>query len=100
MNKRNRVNVLTVTLLLLSLAGCAHHRGAATSRFDQAVDDLIAHSYPEGVESHLNSLGTSELGYRFGVTSANNAGAEFLAERSSVAKSRAASPLILALPIS
>jgi hypothetical protein len=52
MSKRNSVTFLMLTLLLLSLAGCAHHREAAISRFDQVVDELIARGYPEEVESH------------------------------------------------
>jgi Iap family predicted aminopeptidase len=81
MSKKNSVTFLALTLLLLALVGCAHRREAATSRFDQAVDELIAQGYPEEVVSHLNSLGTSELGYRLGGTSAGNAGAEYLAEQ-------------------
>jgi Iap family predicted aminopeptidase len=50
-------------------------------KFDSAIEDLIAQGFPQEIETHLNSLGTSELGYRLGGTSANNAGAEYLAER-------------------
>jgi aminopeptidase YwaD len=81
MSKRNSMTLLIQALLLLVLAGCADHREAAISRFDQAVDELIAQGYPEEVESHLNSLGTSDLGYRLGGTSAGNAGSEYLAEQ-------------------
>jgi Iap family predicted aminopeptidase len=49
--------------------------------FDSAIDDLIAAGFPQEIETHLNSLGTSELGYRLGGTSADNAAAERLAEQ-------------------
>ena len=60
---------------------CAANREAVVSKFDSAIEDLIAEGFPQEIETHLNSLGTSELGYRLGGTSSDNAGAEYLAER-------------------
>jgi Iap family predicted aminopeptidase len=74
-------HVLGFFLILLVAAGCAENGGAVASKFDSAVEDLIAQGFPQEIETHLNSLGTSELGYRLGGTSAGNAGAEYLAER-------------------
>jgi Iap family predicted aminopeptidase len=68
-------------LLLLIAVGCSESEESVAPRFDSAVEDLIAQGFPQEIETHLNSLGTSELGYRLGGTSAGNAGAEYLAER-------------------
>jgi Iap family predicted aminopeptidase len=72
---------LGFVLLLLAAVGCAGNREPVASKFDSAIEDLIAQGFPQEIETHLNSLGTSELGYRLGGTSADDAGAEYLAER-------------------
>jgi hypothetical protein len=79
--RANPTHVLGFVLFLLVAVGCAANRGAVVSKFDSAIEDLIAHGFPQEIETRLNSLGTSELGYRLGGTSADNAGAEYLAER-------------------
>jgi aminopeptidase YwaD len=66
---------------LLVAVGSSANGEALASKFDGAIEDLIAQGFPQEIETHLNSLGTSELGYRLGGTSSGNAGAEYLAER-------------------
>jgi Iap family predicted aminopeptidase len=80
-SQANPTHVLGFALLLLVAVGCAANREAVVPKFDSAIEDLITQGFPQEIETHLNSLGTSELGYRLGGTSADNAGAEYLAER-------------------
>ena len=56
---------------------CRPSRPAMT--YDQAVDQLYAKGYPQNVETYLNSLGTSPLGFRLGGTRADDAAARYLA---------------------
>ncbi|MBW2543166.1 MAG: M28 family peptidase [Deltaproteobacteria bacterium] len=79
--RANPMRVLGFVLLLPMVVGCAEDREPIVLEFDTAIEDLIAEGFPEAIETQLNSLGTSELGYRLGGTSANNAAAAFLAEQ-------------------
>ena len=51
---------------------------AAAMTYDQAVDQLYAKGYPQNVETYLNSLGTSPLGFRLGGTVADDTAARYL----------------------
>ena len=51
---------------------------APAMTYDQAVDQLYAKGYPQNVETYLNSLGTSPLGFRLGGTVADDAAARYL----------------------
>jgi Iap family predicted aminopeptidase len=62
---------LVAAVLLLPVA-------AQALTYDQAVDQLYAKGYPQNVETYLNSLGTSPLGFRLGGTSADDAAAKYL----------------------
>ena len=70
------VLALVAAVLLLPAA-------APALTYDQAVDQLYAKGYPQNVETYLNSLGTSPLGFRLGGTSADDAAARYLAATSS-----------------
>jgi len=65
--------VVAATLLLPALA--------SAMTYDQAVDQLYAKGYPQNVETYLNSLGTSPLGFRLGGTSADDTAARYLATK-------------------
>ncbi|HQF53065.1 MAG TPA: M20/M25/M40 family metallo-hydrolase [Thermoleophilia bacterium] len=54
---------------------------AAALTYDQAVDQLYARGYPQNVETYLNSLGTSPLGFRLGGTAADDMAARYLADK-------------------
>jgi len=79
--RANPTHVLGFVLLLPVVVVCAENREAVVLKFDGAIENLIAEGFPQEIETHLNSLGTSELGYRLGGTSADNAAAEYLAEQ-------------------
>ena len=49
--------------------------------YDQAVDQLFASGYPQALERHLTTLGTSAVGMRFAGSSADDAAARYIAEQ-------------------
>ena len=51
---------------------------APAMTYDQAVDQLYAKGYPQNVETYLNSLGSSPLGFRLGGTVADDTAARYL----------------------
>jgi Iap family predicted aminopeptidase len=61
-------------LLLLPVAGAQ----AATPTYGEAVDQLVADGYPQGIEDFLCGLGTSTLGFRLAGTSAEHQAAQYL----------------------
>ena len=63
--------VVAAALLLPAVA-------AQALTYDQAVDQLYAKGYPQNVETYLDSLGTSPLGFRLGGTDADDAAARYL----------------------
>jgi aminopeptidase YwaD len=75
--KRTVSFLLFVCLLLLLIPGTA----LAAPTFNQAVDRLLTQHYPQRVETYLNSLGTSPLGFRLAGTPSDNAAAQYLADR-------------------
>ncbi len=79
---RNRT-VLLVALAVLALAlmlpAAASARGMLT--YDQAIDYLYATSYPNNIETYLDHLGTSPLGFRLAGTPADNEAAYYLADK-------------------
>jgi len=72
--------LVSVGLLLLLLSPAAAFAGQAPT-YDQAVDQLVAQGYPQAVETYLNSLGTSPLGFRFAGSPSDNAVAQYLAQQ-------------------
>lgn len=72
--------VLYLALLVLTVALLAPGAAQAVT-YNQAVNDLYAKGYPQNVETYLNNLGTSDLGYRLAGTSADDAAARYLAAK-------------------
>ena len=73
---KRTVFFLLFACLLLLLLPCA---ALATPTFNQSVNRLLAQHYPQKVETFLNSLGTSPLGYRLAGTPSDNAAARYIA---------------------
>jgi len=63
----------------LSAPATAHGSGMLT--YDQAVDYLFAKGYPANIETYLNNLGTSPLGYRLAGTPSDNQAARYIADK-------------------
>jgi len=58
--------------------------GAATaSSYDKAVNRLIRNGYPQRVETYLNNLGTSPMGFRYAGSSSDNQAARYIARQMS-----------------
>ncbi len=78
MHRRRFVLVLLIALaaavLLLPVM-------AQAMTYDQSIDRLYAKGYPQTVETYLDSLGTSPLGFRLGGTSADDTAAKYLASK-------------------
>ena len=53
---------------------------ASALTYDEAVDQLLANGYPQGIEEYLTSQGTSDIGMAFGGSSADTARARYLAK--------------------
>ncbi len=53
---------------------------ASALTYDEAVDQLLAGGYPQGIEEYLTSQGTSDIGMAFGGSSADTARAQYLAK--------------------
>jgi aminopeptidase YwaD len=73
--KRVTVLFILVCALLLVLPASGL---AAPPTFNQAIDQLVAQGYPQQIETYLDSLGTSPLGFRLAGSSADNAAADYL----------------------
>jgi hypothetical protein len=78
--------VLTLALAVLAAALILPAAALATpapipTAYDQAIDNLYAKGYPQGIESYLINLGTSALGMRAGGTSADNHAAMYIADK-------------------
>jgi hypothetical protein len=73
----------TILILIVAVIAAALFVPAVASAltYDQAVDDLYARGYPQNVETYLNSLGTSDLGFRLGGTGADDTAANYLADQ-------------------
>jgi hypothetical protein len=78
MHRRRFILSLTLAVITAALLLPA---AAPALTFDQAVDQLYAKGYPQNVETYLNSLGTSPLGFRLGGTSADDTAARYLASK-------------------
>jgi hypothetical protein len=70
---------LAVLALALILPAAAAADGTLTH--DQAIDYLFAAGYPGNIETYLNNLGTSPLGYRLAGTPADNQAARYIADK-------------------
>jgi Peptidase family M28 len=72
-------------LVFLILALCAMMLlpaiASAAPTYDQAVNSLVAKHYPQNIENHLNSLGTSPLGMRWAGSASDNAAARYLRDK-------------------
>jgi len=83
--------VLAAALILpaVTLAGPAIAHGSGMLTYDQAIDYLFAKGYPNNIETYLDNLGTSPLGYRLAGTPADNEAAYYLADKLSAVGLRA-----------
>ncbi len=72
-----------VLALVLALAAAVLLLPAAASAmsYDEAIDYLFAKGYPQNVETYLNNLGTSPLGYRLAGTPSDNQSARYIADK-------------------
>ena len=73
-----RRSLLLVLVILLMLALTPTVAQAAPS-FDQAIDKLVADGYPQYLEDHFTSLGSSAIGFRFAGSSSDDQAAWFIA---------------------
>ncbi|HEY5388437.1 MAG TPA: PA domain-containing protein, partial [Thermoleophilia bacterium] len=75
--------VLAAALMLpaAAFAAPAPASGSGMITYDQAIDYLFAKGYPNNIETYLNSLGSSPLGYRLAGTSADNQSARYIADK-------------------
>jgi aminopeptidase YwaD len=78
MHHRRIILILALAVLAAALVLPAV---AAAANYDQAVDYLYARGYPQNVETYLDSLGTSDLGFRLGGTGADNTAANYLVDK-------------------
>ena len=75
MHHRRIVLVLVLAVVAATLLLPA---AASAMTYHQAVDYLYATNYPQNVETYLNSLGTSPLGFRLGRHAADDTAARYL----------------------
>jgi hypothetical protein len=75
--KRRSFLGLVVVLVLLLLVPAVAQAGTPLT-FDQAVQQLVAQGYPQQIESHLTSLGTTPLGFRVAGSPSDNAAASYI----------------------
>jgi N-acetylated-alpha-linked acidic dipeptidase len=75
--------VLAAALILpaAALAAPAAAHSSSMLTYDQAIDYLFAKGYPSNIETYLNSLGTSPLGYRLAGTPSDNRAARYIADK-------------------
>lgn len=78
MHRRRFVLFLVIAVVAATLLVPAV---APALTYDQAVDQLYAKGYPQNVETYLNNLGTSPLGFRLGGTVADDTAARYLANK-------------------
>jgi Iap family predicted aminopeptidase len=78
MHRRRVLLVLTLFVLVSLLALPA---AAPAMTYDEAIDYLYAKGYPQNIETYLNSLGTSPLGFRLGGTTADDQAARYIAQK-------------------
>jgi Iap family predicted aminopeptidase len=71
--------LLCIALACIALLVVPVAAQAAAPMLDQAIDQLTAQGYAEGIETTLNSYGTSPLGFRFAGSPSDNAAAKYLA---------------------
>jgi Peptidase family M28 len=77
-----RALVIPAFLLALCLAlSFPSFACAAAPTFNQAVNELVASGYPQTVESHICSLGTSDLGFRTAGSTADEAAAGYIRDQ-------------------
>jgi Peptidase family M28 len=81
MGTRNMKVAGMLVLALCAAAMLVPAVASATPTYDQAVNSLIAKHYPQTIESHLNSLGTSPLGMRWAGSASDNAAARYLRDK-------------------
>jgi len=77
----NRRRVTGAIVLAVFVALLLTPATASASTYDEAVDRLFASGYPQTIETYLNSLGTSPLGFRLGGTAADDQAARYIADK-------------------
>jgi Iap family predicted aminopeptidase len=75
--KRQVSLLLAICVLILLLPSVAF----ATPTYEHAVNTLLSAGYPQSVENHLDSLGTSPMGFRYTGSPSDNAAAQYIARQ-------------------
>jgi len=81
MDRRRTVLLVALAVLALALILPAAAAAGGMLTYDQAIDYLYAKGYPNNIETYLDNLGTSPLGYRLAGTPADNEAAYYLADK-------------------
>jgi len=81
MDRRRTVLIVALAVLALALILPAAAAAGGMLTYDQAIDYLYAKGYPNNIETYLDNLGTSPLGYRLAGTPADNEAAYYLADK-------------------
>ena len=81
MDRRRTVLLVALAVLALALILPAAAPAGGMLTYDQATDYLFATSYPNNIETYLDNLGTSPLGYRLAGTPADNEASYYLADK-------------------
>jgi hypothetical protein len=81
MDRRRTVLLIALAVLSLALLLPAAAAAAGMLTYDQSIDYLYAKGYPNNIETYLDNLGTSPLGYRLAGTPADNEAAYYLADK-------------------
>ena len=76
---RTRLLVVVMILALAALLAAPALASTSTPTYNRAVDKIFAGGYPKTIETYLNSLGTSPLGFRLAGTAADDEAARYLA---------------------
>jgi hypothetical protein len=54
---------------------------AQAANYNQTIDKLMANGYPQKIDRHIASLGSSWLGMRYAGSSSDNEGARYIAKQ-------------------
>ncbi|MCX6363264.1 MAG: M28 family peptidase, partial [Actinobacteria bacterium] len=81
MDRRRTVLLVALAVLALALILPAAAAAGGMLTYDQAIDYLYAKGYPNNIETYLDNLGTSPLGFRLAGSPADNDAAYYLADK-------------------
>jgi Iap family predicted aminopeptidase len=81
MHRRRAILLVALVMLTLALLLPAAASASGMLTYDQAIDYLYAKGYPNNIETYLDNLGTSPLGYRLAGTPADNEAAYYLSDK-------------------